>query len=435
MDLKQKLLNKQAKISIIGLGYVGLPLAIALAKSGFEVCGIDTSKSKIQSIQSGKSYIEDIKSKDIAALTSSQGIKGPLLKASTNYSNIKNSDVIIICVPTPLSKSKDPDISYILNSINSISSELKLNTLLVLESTTYPGTTEELVLPILEKSKGRNLKVGNDFYLGYSPERIDPARSNQSIRNTPKVIAGITEECLDLVKIFYESIVDKVVPVSNTKAAEMVKLLENTFRATNVALVNEIYLICDKLNIDVWEVIEAAKTKPFGFMPFYPGPGIGGHCIPVDPHLLEWKLKTLNYKARFIQLSAEINESMPEHWIEKTQDLLNQNNKPIKNSKILVLGVAYKPDVSDTRESPSLCIIEKLISKGAELDYHDPLAKVITVDGKNLISISNSILENGLQSYDCVIIATDHSSYDWKEIQKKSNLIIDTRNALKNNKI
>ena len=215
----------------------------------------------------------------------------------------------------------------------------------------------------------------------------------------------------------------------------MVKLLENTFRATNVALVNEIYLICDKLNIDVWEVIEAAKTKPFGFMPFYPGPGIGGHCIPVDPHLLEWKLKTLNYKARFIQLSAEINESMPEHWIEKTQDLLNQNNKPIKNSKILVLGVAYKPDVSDTRESPSLCIIEKLISKGAKLDYHDPLAKIITVDGKNLISISNSILENGLQSYDCVIIATDHSSYDWKEIQKKSNLIIDTRNALKNNKI
>lgn len=419
MDLKQKLLNKQAKISIIGLGYVGLPLAIALAKSGFEVCGIDTSKSKIQSIQSGKSYIEDIKSKDIATLTSSQGIKGPLLKATTKYSSIKNSDVIIICVPTPLSKSKDPDISYILNSINSISSELKLNTLLVLESTTYPGTTEELVLPILEKSKGRNLKVGNDFYLGYSPERIDPARSNQSIRNTPKVIAGITEECLDLVKIFYESIVDKVVPVSNTKAAEMVKLLENTFRATNVALVNEIYLICDKLNIDVWEVIEAAKTKPFGFMPFYPGPGIGGHCIPVDPHLLEWKLKTLNYKARFIQLSAEINESMPEHWIEKTQDLLNQNNKPIKNSKILVLGVAYKPDVSDTRESPSLCIIEKLISKGAELDYHDPLAKVITVDGKNLISISNSILENGLQSYDCVIIATDHSSYDWKEIQKK----------------
>ena len=435
MDLKQKLLNKQAKISIIGLGYVGLPLAIALAKSGFEVCGIDTSKSKIQSIQSGKSYIEDIKSKDIAALTSSQGIKGPLLKATTKYSSIKNSDVIIICVPTPLSKSKDPDISYILNSINSISSELKLNTLLVLESTTYPGTTEELVLPILEKSKGRNLKVGNDFYLGYSPERIDPARSNQSIRNTPKVIAGITEECLDLVKIFYESIVDKVVPVSNTKAAEMVKLLENTFRATNVALVNEIYLICDKLNIDVWEVIEAAKTKPFGFMPFYPGPGIGGHCIPVDPHLLEWKLKTLNYKARFIQLSAEINESMPEHWIEKTQDLLNQNNKPIKNSKILVLGVAYKPDVSDTRESPSLCIIEKLISKGAKLDYHDPLAKIITVDGKNLISISNSILENGLQSYDCVIIATDHSSYDWKEIQKKSNLIIDTRNALKNNKI
>lgn len=435
MDLKQKLLNKQAKISIIGLGYVGLPLAIALAKSGFEVCGIDTSKSKIQSIQSGKSYIEDIKSKDIAALTSSQGIKGPLLKATTKYSSIKNSDVIIICVPTPLSKSKDPDISYILNSINSISSELKLNTLLVLESTTYPGTTEELVLPILEKSKGRNLKVGNDFYLGYSPERIDPARSNQSIRNTPKVIAGITEECLDLVKIFYESIVDKVVPVSNTKAAEMVKLLENTFRATNVALVNEIYLICDKLNIDVWEVIEAAKTKPFGFMPFYPGPGIGGHCIPVDPHLLEWKLKTLNYKARFIQLSAEINESMPEHWIEKTQDLLNQNNKPIKNSKILVLGVAYKPDVSDTRESPSLCIIEKLISKGAKLDYHDPLAKIITVDGKNLISISNSILENDLQSYDCVIIATDHSSYDWKEIQKKSNLIIDTRNALKNNKI
>ena len=422
MDLKQKLLNKQAKISIIGLGYVGLPLAIALAKSGFEVCGIDTSKSKIQSIQSGKSYIEDIKSKDIATLTSSQGIKGPLLKATTKYSSIKNSDVIIICVPTPLSKSKDPDISYILNSINSISSELKLNTLLVLESTTYPGTTEELVLPILEKSKGRNLKVGNDFYLGYSPERIDPARSNQSIRNTPKVIAGITEECLDLVKIFYESIVDKVVPVSNTKAAEMVKLLENTFRATNVALVNEIYLICDKLNIDVWEVIEAAKTKPFGFMPFYPGPGIGGHCIPVDPHLLEWKLKTLNYKARFIQLSAEINESMPEHWIEKTQDLLNQNNKPIKNSKILVLGVAYKPDVSDTRESPSLCIIEKLISKGAKLDYHDPLAKVITVEGKNLISISNSILENDLQSYDCVI-------------QKKSNLIIDTRNALKNNKI
>ena len=262
MDLKQKLLNKQAKISIIGLGYVGLPLAIALAKSGFEVCGIDTSKSKIQSIQSGKSYIEDIKSKDIATLTSSQGIKGPLLKATTKYSSIKNSDVIIICVPTPLSKSKDPDISYILNSINSISSELKLNTLLVLESTTYPGTTEELVLPILEKSKGRNLKVGNDFYLGYSPERIDPARSNQSIHNTPKVIAGITEECLDLVKIFYESIVDKVVPVSNTKAAEMVKLLENTFRATNVALVNEIYLIYHVTLLTCEKVIISAAILP-----------------------------------------------------------------------------------------------------------------------------------------------------------------------------
>ena len=435
MELKEKLLNKQAKISIIGLGYVGLPLAIALAKSGFEVYGIDTDKSKIQSILAGKSYIEDITSEDILPLISPQDTTNGVLNASTNYSSIKHSDVIIICVPTPLSKSKDPDISYILNSINSISNELKLNTMVILESTTYPGTTEELILPILEKSKERNLKVGKDFYLGYSPERIDPGRPNQSIRNTPKVVAGITIECLELIRLFYESIVDKVIPVSNTKAAEMVKLLENTFRATNVALVNEIYLICDKLNIDVWEVIEAAKSKPFGFMPFYPGPGIGGHCIPVDPHLLEWKLKTLNYKARFIQLSAEINESMPEHWVEKTQDLLNQNNKPIKNSKILVLGVAYKPDVSDIRESPSLCIIEKLIIKGANLDYHDPFTKNITIDGNNLISISDSILENNLQSYDCIIIATNHSNYDWDQIKKKSSLIIDTRNALKNNNI
>ena len=307
--------------------------------------------------------------------------------------------------------------------------------MVVLESTTFPGTTEELILPILEKSKDRNLKVGKDFYLGYSPERIDPARLNQSIRNTPKVVAGITEECKELITIFYESIVDQVVKVSNTKAAEMVKLLENTFRATNVALVNEIYLICDKLDIDVWEVIEAAKSKPFGFMPFYPGPGIGGHCIPVDPHLLEWKLKTLNYKARFIQLSSEINESMPAHWVEKTQDLLNEHTKSIKGSKILVLGIAYKPDVADTRESPAICIIEKLIDKGAKLDYHDPFVRNINIAGQNLQSINDLLIKDNLQNYDCVIIATNHTSYNWQEIKEKSNLIIDTRNALKNTNI
>jgi len=435
MDLKQKILNKQAKISIIGLGYVGLPLGIALAKSGFEVSGIDTDKSRIKSILLGISYLEDIKSEDILNITSPKQSNNGILKASSNYSDIKNSDVIIICVPTPLSKTKDPDISYILNSINSISNNLKLETMVVLESTTFPGTTEELVLPILEKSKDRNLKVGKDFYLGYSPERIDPGRLNQSIRNTPKVIAGITEECKELITIFYESIVDQVIKVSNTKAAEMVKLLENTFRATNVALVNEIYLICDKLDIDVWEVIEAAKSKPFGFMPFYPGPGIGGHCIPIDPHLLEWKLKTLNYKTRFIQLSSEINESMPAHWVGKTQDLLNEHTKSIKGSKILVLGIAYKPDVADTRESPAICIIEKLIDKGAKLDYHDPFVRTINIAGQDLESINDLLIKDNLQNYDCVIIATNHTSYNWQEIKEKSNLIIDTRNALKNTNI
>ena len=433
MDLKQKILNKQAKISVIGLGYVGLPLAIALSTSGFKVYGIDTDKNKIKSIVSGKSFIEDVKSEDLFNLISTKNNKKNSFEVSPNYSSIEISDVIIICVPTPLTKNKEPDISYIQNAVHSISEKLKLNTLVILESTTYPGTTEEILLPVLQSSNNRNLKAGKDFYLGYSPERIDPGRINQTIHNTPKVVAGITKECSKLIHTFYETIVDKVVTVSTTKTAEMVKILENTFRSTNVALANEIYLICDKLGINVWEVIDAAKSKPFGFMPFYPGPGIGGHCIPIDPHLLEWKLKTLNYNTRFIGLSSEINESMPQHWIEKTQDFLKLNNKSIKNSKILILGVAYKPDVADTRESPSLCIIEKLITKGAKVDYHDPLVKNITIYNNNMKSISNISLEKNLRTYDCIIITTNHSTYDWNKIQEKTSSIIDTRNALKNN--
>ncbi|MBN18037.1 MAG: UDP-N-acetyl-D-glucosamine dehydrogenase [Chloroflexi bacterium] len=433
MDLKQKILNKQAKISVIGLGYVGLPLAIALSTSGFKVYGIDTDKNKIKSIVSGKSFIEDVKSEDLFNLISTKNNKKNSFEVSPNYSSIEISDVIIICVPTPLTKNKEPDISYIQNAVHSISEKLKLNTMVILESTTYPGTTEEILLPVLQSSNNRNLKAGKDFYLGYSPERIDPGRINQTIHNTPKVVAGITKECSKLIHTFYETIVDKVVTVSTTKTAEMVKILENTFRSTNVALANEIYLICDKLGINVWEVIDAAKSKPFGFMPFYPGPGIGGHCIPIDPHLLEWKLKTLNYNTRFIGLSSEINESMPQHWIEKTQDFLKLNNKSIKNSKILILGVAYKPDVADTRESPSLCIIEKLITKGAKVDYHDPLVKNITIYNNNMKSISNISLEKNLRTYDCIIITTNHSTYDWNKIQEKTSSIIDTRNALKNN--
>ncbi|MDP6403473.1 MAG: nucleotide sugar dehydrogenase, partial [SAR202 cluster bacterium] len=339
-------------------------------------------------------------------------------------------DAIIVCVPTPLSKTREPDISYIVSATDEIAKRLRPGTLVVLESTTYPGTTEEVILPRLQVAGGQTLTVGEDFFLAFSPERIDPGRTDWTVRNTPKVVGGVTAACTQAAGALYGSVVDQVVPVSTSRVAEMVKLLENTFRATNIALVNETTLMCERLDIDVWEVIDAAKTKPFGFMPFYPGPGLGGHCIPVDPRYLAWKLKTLDYDARFIRLADEINLAMPMYWVNRVQDKLNQNAKPLNGSAVLVLGVTYKRDVDDTRESPALDIIEGLLNRGAQVTYHDPYARTLEADAYRLSSIGDSRLDDALRRADCVVIVTDHSNYDWEKVRDLASVVIDTRNAL-----
>ena len=422
--LMKKISERKAKIGIIGQGYVGLPLSVELAKQGFTVTGFEVDESKVASINKGKSYIGDVNTDEMKGF-----VKSGKLNATSDFKNLSKVDVIIICVPTPLRKSKDPDVSYILTAAQNVKKTLKKGHLIILESTTYPGTTKELMLPILEETK---LKAGKDFFLAFSPERIDPSNKKFGIQNTPKVVGGVCEHCTDLAAEVYSSFT-KVQKVSSTEAAEMVKLLENTFRAVNIALVNEVALMCDKLNLNVWEIIDAAATKPFGFMPFYPGPGIGGHCIPLDPHYLSWKLKTLNFYSRFIELAGEMNSKMPEYVVSKVNDALNSKGKSIKNSKILVLGAAYKKDVADVRESPALDVINLLLVKEAKVSYYDSYIPVIKncACGKNLSSEKNL---NGLNKYDAVVIVTNHTDIDYKKILKDSKVIIDSRNAFKNSK-
>ena len=417
--LTDKIQNKEARVGIIGLGYVGLPLAVEFAQAGYHVVGIDTDSSKVDALNRGDCYITDI-SADLFSDMVSTG----RLRATQDYGAIGELDAISICVPTPLRKTRDPDMSYVVAAADQIAKHLRPGTLIILESTTYPGTTAEVVLPIMI---GNGYVVGEDIFLAYSPERIDPANTIYGVRNTPKVIGGVTLDCADVAMALYDTVVEEVVKVSSTQAAEMVKLLENTFRAVNIGLINEIAIMCDKLGIDVWEVIAAAKTKPFGYMPFYPGPGLGGHCIPIDPLYLSWKLKSLNFNARFIELADEINTNMPRYVVRKVAEALNEDSKPVRGSKVLILGVAYKADVDDVREAPALDIIQLLMQQGAIVNYHDPYVSSIQFDQVDINSVDHDM--SILESVDCVIIVTDHSYYDWADILNHTNLVVDTRNA------
>ncbi|GIK56038.1 MAG: nucleotide sugar dehydrogenase [Chloroflexi bacterium] len=420
-ELLQKIADRQAKIAVIGMGYVGLPLMVAFAEAGFPVVGVDVDHQKVERLNRGESYIEDVTDDVLRPL-----LQKGLLWASSDYAAVAGVDAISICVPTPLRKTKDPDISYIINAADNIAAHDGAGKLIVLESTTYPGTTEEVILPRLAEN---GQQVGRDFFLAFSPERIDPGRSDYNVWTTPKVIGGMTPDCLEVSLALYGTIVEKPVPVSSPAAAEMVKLLENTFRAVNIGLVNEVALMCDKLGLNVWEVVDAAATKPYGFMKFTPGPGLGGHCIPIDPHYLSWKLKTLNYTARFIELAAEVNGYMPEYVVSKVAAALNGERKAVNGSHILVLGVAYKPNVSDMRESPALDIIHLLQARGAAVTYHDPFVPDLTHEGFDLQSVA--LTPAALRAADCVVIVTDHRDIDWRCVAEESAVLVDARNALK----
>ncbi len=417
----KKIIEKRAKVGIIGLGYVGLPLAVEFAKVGFDVTGIDIDQRKIDSINKGISYIQDVPTKEVKEL-----VKAGKLRATSDFSVLRKIDTINICVPTPLRKSKDPDISYILAATKEIAKYLHKGQLIILESTTYPGTTEEVMQPMLE---AKHLKAGRDFHLAFSPERVDPGNPQFNTKNIPKVVGGYTPRCTELAAALYSQAIDKVFPVSSTRVAETVKLLENTFRSVNIGMVNEMAIICNKLGINVWEVIDAAATKPFGFMPFYPGPGIGGHCIPLDPHYLSWRVRLEGYEAKFIELAGQINRSMPEYVINKLNDALNDNSKSVKNAKVLVLGVAYKNDIDDVRESPAIDFINQLRKKGAKVNYHDPFIADLKHEGIDLKSVP--LTERTLKAADAVVIITKHKVFNYKWLVSKAKLVIDTRNATK----
>jgi UDP-N-acetyl-D-glucosamine dehydrogenase len=421
-ELLKKIKNNDFKVSVIGLGYVGLPLAVEFAKNNFEVYGIDIDENKVKNIDEGISYISDIDNNELLDL-----VRKNKIKAFGNYEVLSEVDIIIIAVPTPLSKTKDPDLSYILNAVNNIKKYLKKGHLIILESTTYPGTTDEVIKPILEEG---GLKCGLDFFLAFSPERINPGDKVYKIKNTPKIVGGVDEVSGKLAYEVYSKIIDSVIIVSSSKVAEMAKLLENTFRAVNIALVNEIAIMCDILKIDVWEVIESAGTKPFGFMKFYPGPGIGGHCIPIDPIYLSWKMKTLNYNARLIEVASEINTNMPRYVVQRIADILNEYERSVKGSRILILGVAYKKDVNDIRESPAIDIISLLSDKGAIVYYSDPYIPKIQIGDLEIESVE--LTREILRESDLVVLITDHSIFDYEFIYKNANLIFDTKNAFKN---
>ncbi len=420
-QLKRKIIQKKAKIAVIGLGYVGLPLAVSFAQKGFRVTGIDTDKDRVKRIKRGTSYILDVSSGNLRGV-----LKKDKLQASTDFRVLKDIDVILICVPTPLKRKHSPDISYIFEAVKNIHKFHRPGALIVLESTTYPGTTEEVILPLLEQGKRR---CGRDFYLGFSPERIDPGNKAHALENTPKVISGITKPCAQLMKLLYRHIVKEVVLVSSPRTAETVKLLENTFRIVNIGLINEMAMMCQKLKVDIWEVIEAAKTKPFGFMPFYPGPGVGGHCIPKDPLYLYWKARRLGFALKFIKLASNINSQMPFYIVKRLKDILKKQNKTLSAAKILVLGVTYKSDVKDLRKSPALDIIDLLVKSRAKVFYHDPYIPYLKISGINLKSLP--LTKHNLAKFDCVLVATAHRSLDYHFILDNARMVFDTRNSIK----
>lgn len=418
--LEEKIRNRTARVGIIGLGYVGLPLAMEFAKAGFSVTGIDIQESKVARLNRGDSYVQDVPSDSL-----NKWVRAGKFRATSDFSEIRDLDTLNIAVPTPLRKTKDPDMSYVVSACQETAKYLTPGKLVILESTTYPGTTDELVLPMLEESGG---KVGEDFFLCFSPERVDPGNPKYQTANIPKVVGGITAECTRLGALFYSQALEQVVPVSSTSVAEMVKLLENTFRMINIGLVNEMALMCDRMGINVWEVIDAAATKPFGFMPFYPGPGLGGHCIPIDPFYLSWKTKQAGIEARFIELAGYINGQMPHFVVDKIQDALNDHSKPLKGSHVHVLGAAYKRDIDDVRESPALDIILLLERRGSRVTYSDPFVPSLKLDGHDLKAQDPIAMA---AEADCVVVVTDHSSFDYAAIVDQAELIVDTRNALK----
>jgi len=426
--IKDALLNSirdhSAKIGILGLGYVGLPLAAAFGEAGFHITGIDPDPRKVNTLNKGKSYVQDVPDEEIARL-----VKSGRFSATADFSTLRDCAAVSICVPTPLRKTGDPDMSFILSATDELAKYIHPGMIIVLESTTYPGTTREVLLPKLGKDKG--LVVGKDFFLAFSPERVDPGREDWNTLNTPKVIGGITEECTEVAAAWYAEALKTVVPVSSAETAELSKLLENTFRMINVGLVNELAIMCERLGVDVWEVIDAAASKPFGFMKFTPGPGLGGHCIPIDPLYLSWKMKAFQYNARFIELAADINTNMPRYVVSRVIDAFNDRGKSLKGSKCLVLGAAYKPDIDDIRESPALDVIGLLQKKGAQVEYHDPYIPLLrTHDDIEMHSVTDVM--DAVRQADCVVIITNHSAYDYKAILKEAKFIFDSRNALGN---
>ncbi len=412
--------RREALFGIVGLGYVGLPLAVELAGAGYRVLGFDISERVVDGLNAGRSHVKDISDEQLGA-----GVRAGRFEATTDMSRMGEPDVISICVPTPLSKFKDPDVSYIVAATEAVKRTLRRGQAIILESTTYPGTTREILQPALEST---GLRVGEDFFLAFSPERVDPGNPTWQTRNTPKVVGGITPACARVACALYQPAIERLVPVSTTEAAELVKLLENTFRSVNIGLVNEMAIVCDKLGVDVWEVIEAAATKPFGFMKFLPGPGLGGHCIPIDPHYLAWKMRGLNYKTRFIDLAGEVNTEMPLFWVRKVAEALNLQGRAVRGASVLVLGVAYKRDIDDIRESPALDIIRLLEDQGARVSYHDPHVPCFTEDGHEYRSVA--LTPEAVGAADCVMVVTDHSAIDYRMIKRQAKLVVDTRNAM-----
>ena len=423
--LHTKLSSRTARVGVVGLGYVGLPLLVEFARAGYDAVGFDIDTRKVDQINAGHSYIPDVPTADVAALRSAGR-----LSATTDFSELSSIDTVNICVPTPLRKTKDPDMSFVVSAVEQVAAFLHPGMLVVLESTTYPGTTEELVQPLLEAG---GLRAGRDFFLAFSPERVDPGNERYNTRNVPKVVGGITAECAELAAVLYGAAIETVVPVSSPRVAEMVKLLENTFRAVNIGLVNEIALMCDRLGIDVWEVVDAAKTKPFGFMPFYPGPGLGGHCIPIDPFYLSWKAKQSGFEARFIELAGHVNGSMPHAVLDKIAEALNTRCKSINGSSVLIAGISYKRDIDDMRESPALDVMGLLHARGARVAYSDPYVPQLDgrhwPGGQTLTSVE--LTDDAVASADCVAILTDHRAFDYEMIVRRADLVVDSRNAVK----
>ncbi|MGZ8398882.1 MAG: nucleotide sugar dehydrogenase [Gemmatimonadales bacterium] len=419
-DLIAKAERRDILFGIVGLGYVGLPLAVELARAGYRVLGFDINADVVEGLNRGRSHVKDVTNAQLK-----EAMEGGRFSSTTDMARLAEPDAISICVPTPLSKFKDPDVSFIVAATDAVKKRLRRGQAIILESTTYPGTTREIMLPALAST---GLKVGRDFFLAFSPERVDPGNSSYGTRNTPKVVGGITADCLAVALALYKPAIDTLVPVSTTEAAELVKLLENTFRSVNIGMVNEMAIVCDKLGVNVWEVIEAAATKPFGFMKFLPGPGLGGHCIPIDPHYLAWKMRGLNYKTRFIDLAGELNTEMPLFWVRKLSEALNGQGKAVQGASVLVLGVAYKRNIEDIRESPALDIIRLLEGQGARVSYFDPHVPRFREDGQEFRSVE--LTPEVVAAADCVIVVTDHSAVDYRMIKRHARLVVDTRNAI-----